>query len=313
MKFNQLTAAAMLSAAALSAQAGALPFGTQVQKTGSILIDLTGDGTSEYALDLSGLMGHSSSTGDVFLTAPTTSVNDSTGLWSAATFTGANGQLQNGLAWHSWQRVNGTVNNNGSLAPTDTSNPWAASFVVTMNGNVDPELNYGFSVKNNTASTQTYNMVFGESLVPTVSGAYNLSADIAGSVSSLLSSPGVSVNPATGSTVQGLFLRRVSDGTFVNAGVNVGGAFSTTTSGVGTYPAMSASTTGTSGIDSFDYWEFRTQFTLTGGKDTFVANGTAVLDVTPVPEPESISLVLAGGLALLCFVPQAFGGLLHLL
>lgn len=299
MKFHNLMVAAMLSVAALAAQAGPLPFGSSVQKTGSILIDLANDGSNDYALDLSGLMGNSTATGGVFLTAPTSPVSDADGLWSSTTFTGANGQSQTGLAWHSWQTVGGTMDNNGSVSPTDAGNPWAASFVVTMNGNVDPELNYGFSIKNNNASAQTYTVIFGESLVPAVSGAYTVTADISGAVSSVPSAAGVTVVPSNVSGfVQDLFLRRTSNGQFVNANVSVGNAFTTALGGSQTYPSASANQAGNSGSDSFDYWEFRTKFTMTGGKDTFVANGTAVLEAAPVPEPESLSLLAAGALAL---------------
>jgi len=297
MTLKQWTGGAMLSVAALAAQAGTVPAGSNIQKSGSILIDLGADGTNDYTLDLSSLMGHSAATGNVFLTAPTTPASDSTGLWSSTTFTGANGQVQNGLAWHSWQTVSGSMDNNGALAPTDSTNPWAASFVIAMNGNVDPELNYGFSVKNNGSTAQTYSVNFGESLVPVVSGDYNVTADIAGGVSSLQSSAGVSVDPANVSGfVQDLYLRRTSDQQFVSANASVGSAFTTASSGSVAYPSASTTSTGSSGSDSYDYWEFRTKFTLSGGKDTFVANGTAVL--TPVPEPESVSLLAVGGLAL---------------
>jgi len=297
MTLKQLTWAAMLSVAAMAAQAGTVPSGGNIQKSGSILIDLGADGSNDYTLDLTGLMGHSAATGNVFLTAPTTPSSDVTGLWSSTTYTDANGLNQTGLAWHSWQTVNGSTDNNGSVAPTDGANPWAASFIITMNGNVDPELNYGFSIKNNNASAQTYTVSFGESLVPAVSGAYAVTADIVGGVSSLQSSAGVSVVPANVSGfVQDLFLRRTSDQQFVSANASVGSAFTTPSSGSIAYPTASTTSTGSSGNDSYDYWEFRTKFTLSGGKDTFVANGTAVL--TPVPEPESLSLLAAGGLAL---------------
>jgi hypothetical protein len=292
MKLKQLTWAAMLSVAALAAHAGAVSSAGPIQKSGSILIDLDDNGTNDYSLDLTPLMGHSAATGNVFLNAPTTPQTDSTGLWSSTTFTGANGQLQTGLAWHSWQTVNGTVAAQGSAV--DTNNPWAASLAITLNGNVDPELNYGFSIQNNGASTQSYTVIFGESLDPAVSGPFTVSADLEGSVSSRTTSPGVTVSPV-GSQVQGLFLHRL-DGSFVNAGVDVGNGMSTSTSGTQHYGAYTASASGNSGADTYDYWEFRTKFTLSGGKDTFVANGTAVL--TPVPEPETVSLLAAGGLAL---------------
>jgi hypothetical protein len=292
MKLKQLTWAAMLSVAALAAQAGTVSTAATIQKSGSILIDLDDNGTNDYSLDLTPLMGHSAATGNVFLNALTTPQTDSTGLWSSTTFTGANGQLQTGLAWHSWQTVNGTVVAQGTAV--DSNNPWAASLAITLNGNVDPELNYGFSIQNNGASTQSYTVIFGESLDPAVSGPFTVSADLEGSVSSRVTSPGVTVSPV-GSQVQGLFLRSLN-GSIVNAGVDVGNGMSTSTSGTQHYGAYTASASGNSGADTYDYWEFRTKFTLSGGKDTFVANGTAVL--TPVPEPESVSLLAAGGLAL---------------
>jgi PEP-CTERM motif len=297
MKFHQLTVAAMLSVAALAAQAGALPVGGAVVKTGRILIDLANDGSADFDLNISDQIVHTSSTGDVYLTAPTTPQSNATGLWSTGTYLDQNNQTQTGLAWHSWQTVNGSVAAEGSAV--DTNNPWAASFVLKFGGNVDPEMNYGFSVKNNSGVAQSYTVIFGESLVPAVSGAYTVFADIVGGVSSVPVSAGVTVTPANASGfVQDLLLRRASDHQFVSANVSVGNGFTTTAPNSVGYPYASASSNGNSGAESFDYWEFRTKFTLTGGKDTFVANGTAVLEAAPVPEPETLSLLAAGGLAL---------------
>jgi hypothetical protein len=294
MKFHKLTTAAMLSVAALAAQAGAVPGGGAVVTTGRLMIDLANDGTNDFDLNISNQILHTSSTGAVSLTAPTNPQSDAIGVWSTGTYVDGNNQTQTGLAWHSWQTVNGTVATQGTAV--DTDNPWAASFVLKFGGNVDPEMNYGFSVKNNTAVAQSYSVTFGESLEPTVSGAYTLKADLEGSVSSLSGSPGVTVSPVS-SQLQGLFLRR-TNGTFVNAGVDVGNGLSTSSSGTQHYGPYTALTSGDSGADTYDYWEFRTNFTLSGGKDTFVANGTAVLEAAPVPEPETLSLLAAGGLAL---------------
>lgn len=296
MRFqNMMVVTLVAMAAATTAHAGAVQ--GAVQKIGSIQIDLGDDGSRDYDLDVSGLLSFDASTGDVKLNAPTGSVSDATGRWFTSQFT-VNGKTYSGVGWHSWQTVDGTVDMTGSGTPTSSSNPWASSLVLAMNGNVDPEMSYGFSIRNNTAATQAYTVTFGESLVPTVAGAYTLSADISGAVSSVPSSAGVTVTPNTSSgMVQELYLRKVSDGSFVNAGVNVGTSFAVASSGSVPYPSDTAFVNnGNTGADAYNYWEFRTKFKLSGGKDTFVATGSAVL--TPVPEPESYALVLAGALVM---------------
>jgi PEP-CTERM motif len=294
MQARIIALATTLLIASLSAQAGTLPAGTQVQKTGLIQIDLDGNGSNEFDLDISGLILHDNQ-GNLSLNLPTTPVLDSLGMWSTGDFTDATGQVvsTNALRWHSWQTVSGSTDNNSSLVPTDTSNPWAVTFAMVLGGNVDPEMNYGFSVRNNTGSNQSYTVTFGESLVPVVSGAYTVEAQLGGATSSLPTAAGVTLTPNTTSgLMQELMLRRSSDGVFVNAGVNVGSGQTTTTAGVVNYPTQIASTSGSITGDTYDYWEFRTKFTLSGNRDTFVASGTAVL--TPVPEPESWALVVAG-------------------
>lgn len=291
MTFRKWALGALVLSTAWSAHAGALPAGTNIQKNGSIKIDLGDDGVTDYNLNVSGLIALDSSTGKLVLQQPTSPVSDSTGLWSAGQFT-VNGQTKSGLAWHSWLTVNGSMDVNGNTAPTDSGNPWMSSLVITMNGDVDPELNYGFSVRNNGAAVQSYEVVFGETMAPPVSGPFELTADIVGGVTSVPASAGVNLSANTASGfIQELYLRKVSDGSFVNAGVNVGPSFSTAVAGAVSYPYASASASGDTGGDAYDYWEFRTKFKLSPGKDTFVANGSAVM--TPVPEPESASLLLS--------------------
>lgn len=292
MKRSQLGLAAALAFVAISAHAGTVPGAAQVQKTGTIAIDMGNDGSVDYNLDVSSLMAFDAATGNVRLNTPSSAVSDTLGHWSARNIE-VNGETRQGLGWHSWQTVSGAYDANGSVTPTDSNDPWASSLVLFMEGNVDPTMNYAFSVRNNTSSVQSYTVTFGESLVPTISGAYDLFADIVGGVSSTTASAGVTVMPSTVSGfVQELYLRRVSDGSFVNAGVNVGNGFTTTLSGSVPYPYDSASVQGNSGLDAYDYWEFRTKFTLTGNRDAFAATGTA--ELLPVPEPESYALGAAG-------------------
>lgn len=40
----------------------------------------------------------------------------------------------------------------------------------TALGNIDPDMSYGFFAKNNTNTTQTYTVSYGESIAPTING-----------------------------------------------------------------------------------------------------------------------------------------------
>jgi hypothetical protein len=252
------------------------------------------DGSSSWDLSLSSLMSFNAATGALTfdaskLAAP---VSDALGQWSLATAGSADvdGTIlaADRVKWHSWTLADGTT---GTTATA--SNPWASVFSFTAAANVDPFMTYGFTVKNNTATTQTYTFSMGEALVPTVSGPYNIHADVSGSIVNGTGS-NVTITPALadedGDTIPELQVLRLSnDGglTFVNAGVDVGQADSALTSKpYGLYLQDK------SGSGTFDYWAIETKFTLTPGKD--VASLAGYVEISPVPEPVSSSLMIAG-------------------
>ena len=229
--------------------------------------------------ELTSMLSFNAATGDLSLT-PTAVAGDGDGVWTKnASVTLANGQVVTGLAWHS------TLTSNGTLAQsTDASNPWAASLIVThVAGNVDPSMDYGFYFKNSSSATQTYTVQYSESIMPTIYGAYEVSASLSGASTNI---DGSTTIAPTGDLIQHLWL---SNGqAAVSAGVDVGpGA---TAAGTATYGPYTATTTGVAPELGYTSWGFRTQFTLTGNKDVFVANGSAV--ITSVPEPQSLALAI---------------------
>jgi len=194
------------------------------------------------------------------------------------------------IRWDSFARVDGTFNNTTPVGETS-----ASSFSFVVAANVDPFMTYGLSVKNNTGGTNNYSFIFNESLVPTVSGPYTIYSDISGSLVNGVAGSALNLGTTVGSTVQKVFL----DGSngFVNAGVNVGNAFLNPNAAAGsvTYSGnglQSASLNGNSGGDIFNAWEFRTDFSLSGGKDVATLSGFA--QISPVPELETYALFAAG-------------------
>lgn len=291
-----------------AAQAGTAP---AARVTGQLTI--ADSGGYSWNLDFSNLnlLSIDAATGNIVVNTAVAAagVNDGQGLWSVgANPSGDNslkivtskGQVINPdtvLTWHSWLRADGTLG-------TDTAggtNPWRSSFSFYAAGNVDPDMSYGFVAKNSTGATQTYSYTQGESLVPSVAGAYSLYADVSGSVNNVVTSgtPSLTLAPtvANGNYVQQVLLGNGSTATF-NAGVGVGDALTVATAGTSTYGTFASTATGTG---NYDYWEFQTQFTLTGGKD--LAQVTGYAELTPVPEPSSY-LMLALGLGLM-------GGRIH--
>ena len=248
----------------------------------------------DWNLNLTGLMTFNAATGDLSLDASkvTAPVSDALGQWSLASA----GSLDisgavltaDRVRWHSWVRADGTA---GSAATT--SNPWASVFTFTASGNVDPFMTYGFTVKNNTASTQTYTFTMGEALVPAVAGAYDIHADVSGAIVNGTGAT-VSITPALadqdGDSIAELQVLRLSNDnglTFVNAGVDVGQADASLTSKAYGLYSQDKSSAG-----SFNYWALETKFTLTPGKD--VASLAGYVEISPVPEPEQSGMLVAG-------------------
>ena len=252
------------------------------------------EGGSSWDLSLSGLMSFNAATGALAFDSSklASPVSDALGQWTLAAkgSTDVDGTIlaADRVKWHSWTLADG---NTGTTATA--GNPWASTFSFTAAANVDPFMTYGFTVKNNTATTQTYTFSMGEALVPAVAGAYNIHADVSGSIVNGTGS-NVSITPAfadqDGDTIAELQVLRLSnDGglTFVNAGVDVGQADSALASKpYGLYLQDK------SGSGSFDYWAIETKFTLTPGKD--VASLAGYVEISPVPEPVSATLMLAG-------------------
>lgn len=274
-----------LAAAAGSAQAGSFPAG------GSHATVTINDAAGyEWNLSMDSFVKYEAETGlysidTSLLQAP---VSDEDGRWSLGNVdlydpeTGTTTTVQ-GVSWHSWATVNGT---SGTASP---GNPWRSSIVFASTGNIDPYMSYGFVAKNNTNSVQTWTINYGEAIAPTINGAYTLMADISGSVTNPNGTGSVIVTPtAANGKIQAIQLSGDGGTTYVNGGVDVGNGFSSNVVGSQPYGTDAAATTG-SGI--YDYWQFHAQFKLTP-KDTLAATGYA--EITPVPEPGTWALLVAG-------------------
>lgn len=192
--------------------------------------------------------------------------------------------------WHSAETISGTT-----PSVTDASNPWMSSLKLNnLSGHGDPDLSYAISASNNSLYTQTYTFAVGEEILPTVSSANLVHADIAGGLTTKDSA--VTISPfGTSATIQQFQLSADNGATFINAGVDVGPqASAIATSTYGTYLADA------SGPDdqTWNYMQIVSKFTLTA-KDSVSLVGYA--SITPVPEPETFAMFMAG-LTLLGFV-----------
>jgi hypothetical protein len=210
--------------------------------------------------------------------------NRNTGLYQQATGTV--------IRWDSYARSDGTFNNTTPVGETS-----ASSFTFVLAANVDPFMTYGLSVRNNTGSTNNYSFTFAESLVPPVNGLYNIYADISGSLVNGVANSALNLGTTAGGTIQKVFLKESAYGGAYSAGVDVGlaslnagaPAGSTTYFGNG---LQNASASGTSGAFTYDSWEFRTNFSLSGGNDVATLSGYA--EISPIPELETYAMFLAG-------------------
>ncbi len=283
MRINgPLTAMALTISAAFSGQAlaGASPTG-QAHMT----VQIADSAGYHWNLNLSPYSSVDAGTGDVGLdlSSITSPISDASGQWSKGTAQVYDSDTESfvqveAISWHSWTMANG----NTGTAASNPDTPWRASVTFAAMGNVDPEMSYGFIAKNNTNTTQTYTVSYGESIVPEINGAYALHADISGSVTNPAGTGSVSLSNVPGfGKVQAVRLSGDGGLTFVNAGVNVGNPYASGTVGSQPYGNDSADTTG---IGHYNYWEFATQFQLSA-KDTAVLTGYA--EISAVPEPAS--------------------------
>lgn len=249
---------------------------------------------------MSGILNYDPSTGS--LTMPEYgSALDAGWEWASIAVPGSAEPLQ-GIRWHTPERVN-------ISGPADSTNPWKSTFTFTATGNVDPFMTYSFAARNNTGAAQTYTFTYGEALIPSISGLYDIYADIAGGVSngtglSVKADPTISDLAGDNDGLDEIQVLRLSaDGgaTFVNAGVDVGLAIEA--SATSTYGVYSDALSTIAAIP-FNYWEITTQFTLSPGRDT--AAFTGFVEINPseasIPEPSTYALltgVFAAGYAAL--------------
>jgi len=194
--------------------------------------------------------------------------------------------------WHSAQTVSGkTLSIADQMTYTDQANdPWAAVAKLTaVSGHGDPDLSYGFFAKNNTSSVQTYTVTIGGSITTPVGGPATVYADIAGSLTN--PSGSLTIAPVAGNPAIQRFLLSAGGGPLVNAGVNVGSAYTASATGTSIYnPSFATGVAPTGG--AWDYMQITSQFTLTPDRDVASISGFA--SITPVPEPESYAMLLAG-------------------
>jgi hypothetical protein len=277
---------------ATSALAGQAMAGTAPIGRAHMSVQITDSAGYDWHLNLSPFSTVDAETGDVGLdlSSITAPVSDASGQWSKGTAQVYDADTDRfvqveAISWHSWAMANG---NTGTAAShPDTS--WRASVTFAALGNVDPEMSYGLFAKNNTNTTQTYTLSYGESIVPDINGAYTLHADISGSVTNPAGTGSVNLSQVPGfNKLQAVRLSSDGGTTFVNGGVDVGNAYSSTTVGSQAYGSDSADTTG---IGHYNYWDFQTQFQLSA-KDTAVLTGYA--EITAVPEPASWILPVIG-------------------
>jgi hypothetical protein len=239
-------------------------------------------GGNSWQLDLTPFLTYDSASGNVGLPVSGSSLGENWS-WSKVDAIDAAGATYqaDGLTWHSSETVDGT------------GTPWRATFTFYTAGNVDPNLSYGFSARNNTATTQTYTFSYGESVSPAFSGPYSLYADVSGSVTNSVAGVPAAIAPVNPAGIQVLSLSTDGGATLFDAGASVGPAFSTGP-GTGTTPYGLYSTTRVgNALTPIDYWRIDTQLTLTPGRDAAALSGFA--EITPlviVPEPSLDAAIL---------------------
>jgi hypothetical protein len=185
--------------------------------------------------------------------------------------------------WHSAETLDGTM-----PAVTDASNPWMSAVKLNnISGHGDPDLAYAILAINNSTHIQTYSFAVSEAIFPALSSPNVVHADIAGVLTSTDGSAMISPVGAR-TTIQQLLLSADHGASFVDAGVDVGPQVSAT--GTSIYGAFAASASGPTG-QSWNFMQIGSKFTLTG-RD--IAGLVGFASVAPVPEPETLTMLLAG-------------------
>lgn len=303
---------ALLTGLAVSALAGPLD---SIVGSHSLLLDITEEAGQHWSVDFGQLFTVDQATGE--LRMPTAGSALPTDNWSWGTvsvYNRATGQYEqrDALNWHSNER-----------ATSDSTSPWRSTVTLHAAGNLDPFMSYAYSVRNNTAATQNYVFIQGESVSPAVAGAYSLYADIAGSLTNAVASgtnpfgtPNAMFAPTSAdqdgdgiAEIQVLQLSTDGGANFFNAGVDVGQGMEIFTTGTGSYPFQSALLDGSTGLP-IDYWQLITGFSLTPGRDAVAVSG--FVEITPasatIPEPTTYAALLGAGTLAIAMIRRRVTG-----
>jgi len=175
-------------------------------------------------------------------------------------------------------------------------------------GNVDPFINYSVAVRNNSATSVTFNRVFNAPIAPNITGANTVQASVGGVITDGTGN-GASITPTPLPSIQQdsdgiselqiLRLHSATTNSWTNAGVDVGQTQSYSGAGLHVYGVYSAGPVA-GPLGSWDQMQINSRFTLSGGGDTASLSGYA--EILPVPEPAgwmtlSVGLLVAGYMA----------------
>jgi hypothetical protein len=190
----------------------------------------------------------------------------------------------------------------------DPNNP-GEGFDLYIGGLVfdpDPVITYSFAVTDFGAPS-TFGFIFSQPIVATSTPGV-VDASLSGSTTNGGGLPGlVTVTPAAPPgiiPVDGDFLPEIAvytlsqngGATFLNAGLDLGPAFASNPLLVSdTYgPFSGGPIAGPAGAGSYNFMRVDVNFSLSGGSDSFTANGSA----TVIPEPGTLVLLVGGLVAL---------------
>jgi hypothetical protein len=190
-----------------------------------------------------------------------------------------------GWNWHSAQTNSGLT-----PATTTASDPWMTSLILSnAGGHGDPDLSYAFSAVNNNAISQTYTFSIGEAILPSVSTTNNVYADIAGGLTAKGTGTATISPFGASSAIQKFELSSDNGFSFVNAGVDIGPAASS--SGTSTYGTYASNTVAGPVGQTWNYMQLTSKFSLSANTR---ASLVGFASITPVPEPDNYAMILAG-------------------